>query len=143
MKQRVEQLLSRVKLTCLEKEFNILIKYDDKYTMYRIEDSILSTTLLQTFVQVPYKGRVYIQLEYNSKCNKDGDNDYWKGRKWYLSEHMTDDEIIKTCYAAFEACVKHEIMEGFKVDGKMLFNPHINFEALLSISDQEITRNKK
>lgn len=123
MLKRVQQLLSRVKLKCLEKEFNILIKYDDKYTNITMND-----------------GRVYIQLEYNSTCNKDGDNDYWKGRKWYLSEHMTDDEIIKTCYAAFEACVKHEIMEGFKVDGKMLFNPHINFEALLSISDKEITR---
>ena len=55
---------------------------------------------------------------------------------------MTDDEIIKTCYAAFDACVKHEIMEGFKVDGKMLFNPHINFEALLTISDKEITRSQ-
>ena len=126
MKQRVEQLLSRVKLKCLDKEFNILIKYDDKYTEIRGGMS--------------YNGRVYIQLEYNSSCNKDTDQDYWKGRKWYLSEHMTDDEIIKTCYAAFEACVKHEIMEGFKVDGKMLFNPHINFEELLLISDKEITR---
>ena len=113
MKQRVQQLLNRVKLTCLEKTFNILIKYDDKYT---------TTVNLLAPVSM---GRVYIQLEYNSKCNKDGDNDYWKGRKWYLSEHMTDDEIIKTCYAAFKACVEHEIMEGFKVDGKMLFNPHI------------------
>jgi len=132
MLERVQQLLSRVKLNCLEKEFNILIKYDDKYT-----------TLISNFPSTQpkvYDGRVYIQLEYNSSCNKDTDQDYWKGRKWYLSKHMTDDEIIKTCYAAFEACVKHEIMEGFKVDGKMLFNPHINFEALLSISDKEITR---
>lgn len=129
MKQRVQQLLNRVKLTCLEKTFNILIKYDDKFTTYVPTDN--------------HFGRIYIQLEYNSACNKDGDNDYWKGRKWYLSKHMTDDEIIKTCYAAFEACVKHEIMEGFKVDGKMLFNPHINFEALLSISDKEITRESK
>lgn len=131
MKQRVQQLLSRVKLKCLDKEFNILIKYDDKYTT---QDSFFSDDTIF------YNGRVYIQLEYNSSCNKDTEQDYWKGRKWYLSEHMTDDEIIKTCYAAFEACVKHEIMEGFKVDGKMLFNPHINFEELLLISDKEITR---
>lgn len=130
MLERVQQLLSRVQLKCLEKTFNILIKYDDKYT---IKDGFFDGPIF-------YNGRVYIQLEYNSSCNKDGQNDYWKGRKWYLSEHMTDDEIIKTCYAAFEACIKHETMEGFKVDGKMLFNPHINFEALLSISDQEITR---
>lgn len=129
MLKRVQLLLSRVNLKCLEKTFNIIIKHDDKYT--------------QNFVGNEQYGRIYIQLEYNSSCNKDGDNDYWKGRKWYLSEHMTDDEIIKTCYAAFEACVKHEIMEGFKVDGKMLFNPHINFEELLLISDKEITRTSK
>lgn len=53
---------------------------------------------------------------------------------------MTDDEVVKTAYCAFEAAVKHEVMEGFKVDGKILFNPHMNFEALLSISDKEIYR---
>lgn len=129
MLTRVKALLSRVELKCLEKTFNILIKYDDKYT--------------QNFVGNEKYGRIYIQLEYNSACNKGEENDYWKGRKWYLSEYMTDDEIIKTCYAAFEACVKHEIMEGFKVDGKMLFNPHINFEELLLISSKEITRMSK
>lgn len=134
MLKRVQQLLSRVKLKCLDKEFNILIKYDDKYTTE--EHGFPFTCINYT----EFNGRVYIQLEYNSSCNKDTNQDYWKGRKWYLSEYMTDDEIIKTCYAAFEACVKHEIMEGFEVDGKMLFNPHINFEELLLISDKEITR---
>lgn len=84
--------------------------------------------------------RVFIQLEYYAKCTKTGEEDSWRGRKWYLSEHMTDDEIIKTCYCAFEAAVKHEIMEGFKVDGKILFNPHINFEELLLITNKEVKR---
>jgi hypothetical protein len=84
--------------------------------------------------------RVYIQIQYEAPCTKTGIKENWKGRKWYLSEHMTDDEVIKTAYAALEATVKHEIMEGFKVDGKILFNPHVSFEALLSISDQEVSR---
>jgi hypothetical protein len=53
---------------------------------------------------------------------------------------MTDDEVVKTAYVAFEAAVKHEILEGFKVDGKILFNPHVNFEALLTVSDKEVFR---
>lgn len=53
---------------------------------------------------------------------------------------MTNDEIAKTAYVAFESAIKHEIMEGFKVDGIILFNPHVNFEALLGVSDQEIRR---
>jgi hypothetical protein len=53
---------------------------------------------------------------------------------------MTDDEIIKTSYGAFKAAVEHEVMEGFKVDGIILFNPHVNFEELLKISHKEIKR---
>jgi hypothetical protein len=85
-------------------------------------------------------GRIFIQICYLAPCTITGEKKEWRGRKWYLSEHMTDDEIIKTTYVAFESCVKHEIMEGFKVDNIILFNPHVNFEALLSISNQEITR---
>lgn len=85
-------------------------------------------------------GRLFIQIVYDSVCAKTGKVESWHGRKWYLSEHMTDDEIVKTIYAAFKAGVEHEIMEGFKVDGKILFNPHVNFEELLKISEKEVTR---
>jgi hypothetical protein len=93
-------------------------------------------------LKVESNGRTFIQVVYSSVCTKTDKEEVWHGRKWYLSEHMTDDEIVKTCYAAFEAAVKHEVMEGFKVDGKILFNPHINFEELLKISDREIERQK-
>jgi len=83
--------------------------------------------------------RLYLRIGYETDCVKTGENKTWYGRKWYLSDHMTDDEIIKTAYAAFEMAVKHEILEGFKVDGKSLFNPHVDFEELLKI-EKEITR---
>lgn len=110
-------LLMRVEAKCLGKEFAYRIANDQKGG-----------------------DRLFLQVMYSAPCTKGGEVDLWKGRKWYLSEHMTDDEIIKTAYAAFEAAVKHEIMEGFKVDGKILFNPHVNFEELLKISDREIKR---
>lgn len=116
----VISLLSRVDCSILGQQFIILVKRD---------------------LKDPVNGRLFIQLMYSAPCTKTGDeNILWKGRKWYLSEHMTSDEIIKTCYAAFEGAVKHEIMEGFKVDGKILFNPHVNFEELLKITDKEISR---
>lgn len=86
-------------------------------------------------------GRIFIQLTYKAPCTKTGEIMEWKGRKWYLSEHMTSDEIVKTCYAAFEAAVKHEVMEGFKIDGIVLFNPHIHYLQLLKVSHNEIKRN--
>lgn len=85
-------------------------------------------------------GRIYLQICYEAPCTKSGKTQLWKGRKYYLSDHMTDDEIIKTSYVALEQAVKHEVMEGFWVDGKILFNPHVNFEALLQVADQEISR---
>lgn len=85
-------------------------------------------------------GRIFLQVIYHAPCTKTGIVQEWRGRKWYLSGYMTADEIVKTAYAAFEATVKHEIMEGFKFDGQILFNPHVSFRALLSVSDMEVSR---
>lgn len=90
----------------------------------------------------PKNGRIYLQISYMAPCTKTGEIQEWFGRKWYLSEYMTDDEIIKTGFAACKAAVGHEILEGYKVNGIILFNPHVNYEALLSISHHEITREK-
>lgn len=117
MIDHIKQLVSRITTTCLDKEFVLLVEQDKKGG-----------------------DRIYLQISYYSKCSKTGEVDHWKGRKWYLSEYMTDDEVVKTAYVAFEAAVKHEILEGFKVDGKILFNPHVNFEALLTVSDKEVFR---
>jgi hypothetical protein len=110
--------------------------------MKRIRIEILNTPfVLDLATDKTYGDRLYIQGSYRARCNKDFTVvDNWKTRKYYLSEHMTDDEIVKTCYVCFEQAMKHEIMECFKVDGKSLFNPHINFEELLKISDKEVSR---
>lgn len=120
MLDRVKQLVNRITLSCLGKEFKVLTNYDCKGG-----------------------DRVFIQIVYSCECTKGGNEETWKGRKYYLSEHMTDDEIIKTVYTAFEQCIKHEVMEGFKIDNKVLFNPHINFEELLKISHKEVVRKNK
>ncbi len=88
-----------------------------------------------------FGGRIYLQVAYDAPCTKTGELAEWKGRKFYLSEFMTDDEIVKTAYTAFEMGVKHEIMEGFKYEGKIVFNPHVNFMELLTVSDREVRRN--
>jgi len=87
-------------------------------------------------------GRVFLQVVYQAPCTKTGETKEWHGRKWYLSKHMTDDEIVKTCYAAFKATVEHEVMEGFKIGGVVLFNPHVDYQALLDCSANEVSRGK-
>ncbi|HUU86561.1 MAG TPA: hypothetical protein VMX17_02260 [Candidatus Glassbacteria bacterium] len=88
----------------------------------------------------PDDGRIFLQVVFSSPCTKDGDIQEWHGRKWYLSEFMPTDEIVKTAYGAFKMAVEHEVMESFKVDGIILFNPHINFEELLKVSHKEVKR---
>jgi len=115
---KVFKTLSRITMSCLGVVFKIKFERDKEFE----------------------NGRMYLQVYYECPCTKTGKVGEWTGRKFYLSKHMTQDEIVKTAYVAFKAAIKHEIMEGFKVDGKILFNPHINFEELLNISHKEITR---
>ena len=88
-------------------------------------------------------GRVFVQVVYDAPCTRTGEVKEWRGRKWYLSEHMMEQEVIFTCYLAFKLAVEHEVMEGFKVDGVILVNPHVNYLDLLAISQNEVQRAEK
>lgn len=116
---QVQELCSHLTCQAFGKTFNIIVERDKKR---------------------PDDGRIYLQVEYTAPCTKTGKEEPWKGGKHYLSDHMTEDEIVKKVYVAFEMAVKHEVMEGFKFDGIIVFNPHVNFRALLTVSDQEIKR---
>lgn len=121
-RQYIKELISRISM----KLFGITF-YIDVYEDERFHNSL-------------GQGRKYLQIFYLAHCNKTGRFERWTGRKWYLSDFMTDDEVIKTAWCAYEAVVKHEILETFLVDGKRLFNPHVNYEELLEISDKEVRR---
>lgn len=115
--KRVQELLDRISFTLFSTKFEIKCFEDKKYG-----------------------GRIYLQVIYVAKDKNTGHYEEWKGRKWYLSEHMLDDEIVKTAYAACKAAVEHEVMESFRVDDKILFNPHTPFNVLLGVSDIETKR---
>ena len=119
MKERVQKIIDRISINLFGQVFKVVALQD----------------------QIFPNNRIFLQVSYSAPDSFTGKEDTWRGRKWYLSEYMTDDEIIKTAYAAFEACIKHEVMENFKVDNITLFNPHINFEELLKISHKQVKRN--
>jgi hypothetical protein len=121
MLERVKKITERITMSCLGVEHTLRVERDNEFD----------------------NGRVFLQVVYPAPCTKTGEKEEWKGRKWYLSKHMTDDEIVKTAYTAFKSCVEHEIMENFKVDGIILFNPHVSFEELLNVSHKEVARAKK
>jgi hypothetical protein len=114
-----------------------------KDLLSRITMDMLGNKTFKFLLEKDKKGgdRIYIQLVYAAPCTKEDTNKSWKGRKWYLSEHMTENEIIFTAYTAYEMCLRHEMMETFKIDGIILVNPHVDYKELLKVSGNEITRN--
>lgn len=47
-----------------------------------------------------------------------------KGRKFYISEHMVDSEIIQTALLAVLTFEEHEARENFLFDGRRPYGPH-------------------
>lgn len=57
----------------------------------------------------------------------------WTGRKWYLSPHMTDSEVIQTALLAVLQAEEHEARERFRVDGQAIYGPHLNAWDLVEV----------
>ena len=63
--------------------------------------------------------------------------DIWQhGRKWLLSRHMTDGEVVQTAFKAIMAALEHEAREEFKYKDMAIFGPHYDIEALVDLCRQ-------
>lgn len=85
---------------------------------------------------------LYIQLRFNAPDSQ-GDGlveREWHGRKWYVSLHSTEGEIIQTCLKAVITAMEHEAREKFTYKGVALFQPHINIEALVEAAQTKMVR---
>lgn len=76
----------------------------------------------------------YVQIICKDTCNLTDEPYTWKGRKWLLSIHMTDSEIVQTCFAGAKMAMEHELRETFKWRGECIFRPHFDIVALHEIS---------
>ena len=63
-----------------------------------------------------------------------------KGGKVYLSEHASEDEIVKKIMGLTLAYVEHETREGFYYKGVRLFGPHISLEAMMRNAHETVGR---
>jgi hypothetical protein len=64
------------------------------------------------------------------------DNERWTGRRWVISRHMTDSEVVQTCLKAVLTAEEHEAREKFTFMDKPVFGPHINILELLGACDR-------
>lgn len=65
-------------------------------------------------------------------CNVTGRPLSWFGRKWRLSDQMTDGEIVQTAWAAYQMAAEHEARERFTYKGVTVFDPHYDIDALVA-----------
>lgn len=85
--------------------------------------------------------RPYLQVSVpDGKCNVTGEPLPWRGRKWMLSYHMCQTEIVRTAFMAVEAAVLHEVTENFKYFNIAPFNPHIDIKSMLIMAAYLETR---
>lgn len=81
-----------------------------------------------------YSGRWYLQVEDpNGIDNVTGGPLSWRGRKWHLSVHMTDGEIVQTAFKAVLTAMEHEAREQFFYKGWSIFDPHYDIEKLVEL----------
>ncbi len=60
-----------------------------------------------------------------------------KGRKWYISPHMTESEIVQTAFLAVKTWLEHEAREMFTYKGQKVFNPHFSVGKLGELAANE------
>lgn len=58
---------------------------------------------------------------------------HWHGRKWRLSPHMTDGEVVQTALMATLAAAEHEHRERFRYKGVSVFDPHYDIDQLVAL----------
>jgi hypothetical protein len=78
-------------------------------------------------------GVLWLQITCTALCNVKHVPHHWRGRKWMLSEHMTDGEIVQTAFMAVLAAQEHEAREQFKYRGAAILDPHYDIERLVAL----------
>jgi hypothetical protein len=75
-------------------------------------------------------GTPYIQVLFLDKDRITGVEEIQRCRKWVLSFHMVNSEIVRTAFKAVHAAMDHELEEAFKYRGVRIFNPHMDLDSL-------------
>lgn len=126
-RQEIAEIVKDISLNC---EWELLLLEDNVYRQTR--------TFYESDIgppEVTSWGRLYLQIQFDDIDNITGLKGYRAHcRKWYLSNHMTKQELVRTAWKAYEAAVIHEAQEKFLYKGRMIYGPHIDVEALWEVA---------
>lgn len=80
-----------------------------------------------------------VWAEFERPDTHTGEMGIGRGRDEIVRLGAWESGVIKTCWLLVELLVRHELMEGFRVDGLRIFDPH-NSIADLQLAQQIGTR---
>lgn len=107
---------------------HVKFKFHPSYTI-RVGEDILYATDEEAFDHVR---QPWLQI-----VDNDLPKEYASGRKWRLSQHMTESEVVGTAWAAYKAWREHEDMESFTYCGVAVFNPHVSIQARVEMASNK------
>lgn len=101
--------------------------------------------ILEIFDKVRYEGHAWhvepsghgflVQIRYNERDVDTGELKEQHGRKWYVSPHATESEIVQTMLLAAKQSAEHRVREHFLYLGRRIFSPHFKVGALVDMID--------
>lgn len=67
-----------------------------------------------------------------------------EGRRWFISHHCTQSDVVRTAFKAVATWAEHEARESFKYQGVRVFSPHLDLDRMANrvkeAEDAEIDR---
>lgn len=85
------------------------------------------------FVLYGFSGPVYLQAKYDDPDIYTGVMKPQHTRKWLLSPHMTDSEIVLTAFKCVLTSMEHRTRERFTYKGARIFGPHFDVEDMVRL----------
>ena len=79
--------------------------------------------------------RVYLYAGWSAPCNFTGGKEETQlTRRWLIRPEASRSEIVQTAFACVMTAMEHEIREQFLYNGRAVFGPHHDVDALWEIS---------
>lgn len=85
-------------------------------------------------------GRMFLQWQFWATCADTGKREMQSCRKWWLSRHMTQSELVATAFKAALAAEEHECRENFTYAGLSIYGPHMDLRALMEAAKAKEVR---
>lgn len=84
----------------------------------------------------------FLQIVYMEDDVRTGEPQQQRGRKWYVSKHATESEVVQTALGAALASAEHQVREAFMYrptavdEPRRVYGPHFHAAALWAVCGQ-------